>query len=488
MLNPPFLNQHGKFSRGQRSPAITKAGTFYYPIWLAFATGLLEKAGYDVTLLDAPAEQLSEIETLDRITNLSPSMVALESSTPSIYNDVAFGDKVKQIFPNVLVVLVGTHPSALAEETFGLTKKIDIIARREYDDTLLELANMLREKEGRLSSSDFDEIMGISYHEGDAIRHNPDRVPIENLDELPFVSSVYKKHLNIWKYFFGGAQYPYVHLISGRGCPNHCVWCCWPQLLHGRKFRARSPENVVEEMAYVRRELPEVKDIGFEDDTFSADQKRVVDICELIINRQLNVSWYSNVRATLRYETMKAMKASGCRFLIVGFESGNQKILKNMKKGITLEQSIRFVENAKKVGLLVHGCMVVGNPGETTKTMEETLDFAKRLNTDTMQFFPMMVYPGTDAYRWAEQNGYLDTRDFSKWVTATGYHNCVVSTPELSSKDLVAFCDRARREYYLRPRYLAYKGWQTLTSTTERERNLRQLKNFWRPLLFGSNV
>ncbi len=234
-------------------------------------------------------------------------------------------------------------------------------------------------------------------------------------------------------------------------------------------------------MEYVSKELPEVKDIGFEDDTFSADQRRVIEICELIVKRNLKVSWYANVRATLRYETMKAMKKAGCRFLIVGFESGNQKILNNIKKEITLEHSIRFAENAQRAGLLVHGCMVVGSPGETRKTMEETLTFAKRLNSDTMQFFPMMVYPGTDAYRWAEENGYLTTKDFSKWVTATGYHNCVVSTPELSSKDLVNFCDGARREYCLRPRYVAYKAWQTLTSPSERERNVRQLKNFGGP-------
>ena len=241
-------------------------------------------------------------------------------------------------------------------------------------------------------------------------------------------------------------------------------------------------------MEYVCRELPEVKDIGFEDDTFSVDQNRVIEICELIIKKNLKVSWYANVRSDLRFETMRAMKMAGCRFLIVGFESGNQKILKNIKKGTTLKQSLNFVENARRTGLLVHGCMVVGNPGETQETMEETLAFAKELNTDTMQFFPMMVYPGTEAYHWAAENGYLTTTDFSKWVTPMGYHNCVVSTPELSHKDLVEFCDKARREYYLRPSYIGYKAWQTITCPTERQRNLRQLKNFWRPLILGTRL
>lgn len=485
-LNPPFKEEHGKFSRGQRCPAITKAGTFYYPIWLSFATGVLEQAGHDVTLIDAPAERLGEKELFDRIAHLNPAMVVIDTSTPSIHSDAAFGAKVKKRLPNALIVLVGTHPTALPEETLRLNLAVDVVTRREYDDTLLELANRMRDSGGTLSPLDLQHIDGISYRDGEEIQHTPDRVPIEDLDRLPFVSAVYKKHLDVKNYFFGGAQYPYVHLISGRGCPNRCIWCCWPQLLHGRKFRARSPENVVEEIAYVRRELPEVKDMGFEDDTFSVDQKRVVKICELIIKKNLKVSWYANVRATLKIDTMEAMKTAGCRFLIVGYESGNQQILNNIRKGITLEQSIRFTDNAKKAGLLVHGCMVVGNPGETRNTMRDTLKFAKELNTDTMQFFPIMVYPGTDAYRWAEKNGYLTTKDYAKWITSRGYHNCVVSTPELSNKELVDFCDSSRRVYYLRPRYLLYKAWQTLTSSTERGRNIRQLKNFWRPLLFSS--
>ncbi|MCR4432272.1 MAG: radical SAM protein [Tepidanaerobacteraceae bacterium] len=507
LLNPPFLAQYGKFSRNQRSPAITKAGTFYYPIWLAYATGVLEREGHEVKLVDAVARRLSyeQVEILAK--EFCPEVIVVETSTPSIYNDVSISERLKKALGHSFILLVGTHPSALPKETLQLSEEIDGVARGEYDYIVRDVARALSDAReaspspglslrGRGEYEALARVSGLSFREnphpnpprgqGGRIRHNPDRAPIENLDELPFVSKVYKRHLNVWDYFFGGAQYPMVHIISGRGCPNRCVWCVWPQTLHGRRFRARSAENVVDEMEFIAQEMPEVKDIGFEDDTFTVDQKRVVEICDLILARGLKVSWYANVRVNLRLETMLKMKAAGCRFLIVGFESGSPEILKQIRKGITVNQSREFMKNARKAGLLVHGCMVAGNPGETKETLQQSLDLAMELNPDTMQFFPMMVYPGTEAYQWAKENGYLITQNFPEWITPEGLHNTVVTTPELSAQEVVEWCDNARRQYYLRPSYLWYKFKQTLFCRTERERNLRQFKSFYRYLLRGS--
>lgn len=483
LLNPPFLSQYGKFSRNQRSPAITKAGTFYYPIWLAYATGVLEKEGHKVKLVDAVARRISYAEVENLTKDFQPEFMVVETSTPSIHNDVSVAAKIKQAVGNCFVLLVGSHPSALPEETLNLDTLIDGVTRGEYDYIVRDVARALS---GGMRK-DLELVEGLSFrNDKGEVQHNPDRAPITNLDELPFVSEVYKLHLNIYNYFFGGAQYPVVQIISGRGCPNRCVWCVWPQVLHGRRFRARSAENVVDELEFIAKEMPEVKDIGFEDDTLTIGQKQTIEICDLILERRLKVSWYANVRVNLKLETMLKMRKAGCRFMIAGFESGNQEILHNVKKGITLEQSRKFMENAKKAKILVHGCMVAGNPGENKETLEQTLNFALGLNSDTMQFFPMMVYPGTDAYRWAKENGYLATHDFSKWVTEDGLHNCVVSTPELSARELVKWCDMARRRYYLRPRYIWYKLWQTLLVASERVRNIKQLRNFYKYLIRGS--
>ncbi len=484
LLNPPFLSKYGKFSRNQRSPAITKAGTFYYPIWLAYATGVLEREGHQVKLLDAVARRMNYAGVENFTKEFSPEIIVAETSTPSIYNDVEIAAHLKQALDRrSFVLLVGTHPSALPEETLRLNNLLDGVAKGEYDYIVRDVVRVLCDGERR----NLDAVDGLSFRdEGGEIYHNPPRDPITNLDDLPFVSEVYKKHLDIYDYFFGGAQYPVVQIISGRGCPNRCVWCVWPQVLHGRVFRPRSARNVVDELEFISKEMPEVKDIGFEDDTLTIDQRRTIQICDLIQKKKLKSLWYANVRVNLKYETMLKMKAAGCRFMIVGFESGSPDILKNIKKGITIERSRNFMENARKAGILAHGCFVAGNPGETRKTLQETLDFAMELNPDTAQFFPMMVYPGTEAYEWSRVNRYITTESFSEWITEEGLHDCVVSTPELDSKEIVEWCDMARRKYYLRPGYIWYKFLQTVMVPTERVRNIKQLRNFYKYLIKGS--
>jgi len=479
LLNPPFKTEYGRFSRPSRSPAITKGGTLYYPFWLAYAAGVLEKAGHEVKLIDSCAYRYDRKKTYEIAKEFRPELIVLDTSTPSIYSDVEVGADLKEIFPKSFVVLVGTHPSALPEETLKLNKKIDAVARGEYDYTVRDLADTLEKKE------DIKKVKGITYRKGEKIFHNPNREFIKNIDELPFVSSVYKEHLDPKKYFFSAAQYPMIMIISGRGCPFRCFFCVYPQTFHGRRYRLRSAENVVDEFEYIIENFPEVKEVGIEDDTFTANIKRAREICQLLINRRLHrkIKWWANVRVNLDLDTMKLMKEAGCRLVIAGFESGVQKILDNMRKGITVEQSFEFAKNAKKAGLLVHGCFMVGNPGETWRTMQETLDFAIKLNIDTAQFFPMIPYPGTEAYKWAKDNSFLKNISFDQWLTEDGLHNTVINPEGLSAQDLVKFCDYARRKYYLRYGYVSYKLRQCLSDYQEAKRTLKSLKSFFRYLI-----
>ena len=472
MLNPPFLPN---FSRNSRSPAVTKGGTIYYPIWLSYATGVLDKEGFDVNLLDAPARGLNEDDVVEIAKEFGPDMVVCDTSTPSILNDVKVAEKIKDA-TNSFVILVGTHVSAMPDETLKLSKKIDAIARREYDYTLRDLAKTLKDKK------DLKSVLGLTFRHGDKIIKNPDRLPIENLDELPFVASVYKKHLNIKNYFYASANYPMVMIMTGRGCPFRCFFCNWPQIFLGRFYRLRSPENVVEEFQYVAENFHEVKEIGIEDDTLTADIKRMQKICQLLIEKGINkkIKWYANVRVSLDLETMKLMKQAGCRLIIPGYESGVQEILNNAHKGITIEQSIQFAKNAKKAGLLVHGCFIIGLPGETKETVRKTIEFAKKLDPDDIQFFPLIVYPGTEAYEWATKNGYMTTQDFSKWSTPEGWHDCVISTPELSNEEIVRLANQGKIEFYLRPKYFLKTFVRMLTSWTEAKRILKSSKTFSR--------
>jgi radical SAM superfamily enzyme YgiQ (UPF0313 family) len=446
LLNPPFLP---KYSRSSRSPAVTKSGTIYYPLWLAHATGLLEKRGHETMLIDFPVEGCELEDRRRRIIDFAPGMVVCDTSTPSIDSDVRALEMVKSWFPAPpLCVLVGTHPSALPEETLALSSAADAVARGEYDWTLCELA----ERPDSLL-----QVSGISFRRDGHVVHNPVRPYAKDLDELPFVSSVYKKHLNVTNYFYAHCRNPVISIFAGRGCPNRCFYCVYPQLMFGRNYRHRSVAHFVDELAYIRQEFPEVREVLIDDDNFTADQEFVGQVCDEIIRRGLGVTWTCEARVNLRHEIMLKMKRAGCRLLVAGFESGDQDVLDSINKGATLEQAEEFARNAKRARLRVHGCFMVGNRGENRQTMHRTLAFALRLPLDTAQFFPLMVYPGTEAYAWAEKNGYIRAENFRQWLTETGMHNCVLHTDQLSAPDLVDFCDYARRRFYLRPRYLGYK-------------------------------
>jgi anaerobic magnesium-protoporphyrin IX monomethyl ester cyclase len=474
LLNPPFKPEYGKFSRASRSPAITKSGTLYYPIWLAYACGALEQQKHEVLLIDSCACQSSLNAVLKRIEEFAPKLVVIDTSTPSIYSDVQCANEIKKLMPQAFICLVGTHPTVLTDEVLNLSASIDAVARHEYDATLVHLAEVLG------NESDLSVVDGLSFKQNGKHIHNKIRPYIENLDELPFVSSVYKRHLNINDYFFAAGEFPMVMLMTGRGCPSRCFFCVYPQTFHGHGYRLRSAKNVVDEFEYIVREIPDVKSIGIEDDTFTANQARAREICQLIIDRglQKEVNWWANARVNLTYETMVMMKQAGCRLIIPGFESGDQEILNNIHKGITLKQSQLFMENAKRAGLLVHGCFMVGNKGETQESMHKTLQLAIELSPDTAQFFPLIPYPGTEAYQWAKENGYLKTLKYDQWLTAEGLHECVLDLPNLKSEALVQFCDAARKKYYLRPKYIFYKFNQCMFSADERKRTLKSLKQF----------
>lgn len=474
-LNPPFKD--GRFSRASRSPAITKSGTLYYPIWLAYAAGLLEKESFEVKLVDAPAAGLSKNDSLKIAVGFNPDLVVIDTSTPSIYSDIEMGALIKDAVKDAFIILVGTHPSALPGETLDLSRAIDAVAIGEYDYTIRDLARILN------NGKDLKSIAGISYRDGDSIIHNGRRPLVEDLDGLPFVSSVYKRHLDVRDYFFAASYYPFVMILTGRGCPFGCSFCLYPQVFHSRKCRFRSPDNVADEFEYIKTELPHVKEIGIEDDTFTVDKERTMRICEALIRRKVRIPWYAAARADLDFETMVIMKKAGCRLLIVGYESGSQEILDNIHKGIKLEAMARFNEDAKKAGLLVHGCFIVGGPGERSDTVFETINFAKGLQCDTVQFFPLMVYPGTEAYEWAMEKGYVKAEDFSDWATDEGLHNTVLNTDNLSGEDLIHFCNYARRQFYLRPSYISRKALQCLRNPDEFIRTFKSLRIFYKYLL-----
>ncbi len=454
VINLPFMN--GRFSRTSRSPAINKSGTLYWPFWLAHGAGALECAGHEVLFLDCPAEGISRDNLLRKVTDYDPGLVVIDTSTPSIYSDLRIASMLKKALPSASVLLVGTHVSALPEQSLRLAPSLDGAAVGEYDATLVAAADQLQR------NKDLSDVSGLALSVDGEIRSTPQREMIKDLDSLPFLADVYRKHLKPENYFFAAARYPSVMTITSRGCPYRCSFCVWPQVMHRGKYRVRSPLHVSEEFGLFGEYFPQIQEIVIEDDTFSINNSRVEEVSEALIRNGNRIPWTANVRANLSYDAMRKMKAAGCRMIIVGYESGSQEILNNVSKGTTVEQNMEFAIRARKARLLVHGCFMAGNPGETSITLENTFRMAVKLSPDTAQFFPVMAYPGTDLYREYKELGYLRTGSFNRWVTSEGLHDCVVDLPDLPSHELVEWCDNSRKRFYLRPEYLAYKAWQSV--------------------------
>ena len=473
-INPPFKAEYGKFSRESRSPSIGHSGVLYYPLWLIYAACVAEKNGFEVAFIDAPAKQMNKEQTLERVKKEASDakLFVFDTSTPSIYSDVEFAGVIKKMYPNSFTMLVGTHPSATPDETMGISELIDGLARHEYDYIVRDTAIAIRD------GADLATVRGLTYRKDGEVVHNPDAEHITDLDEIPYAAEFIKRRLCVTDYVFPAAAFPSIQIFTGRGCPAQCNFCVYPQTLHGHRYRLRSPENVIGEIEYIVNNFPDVKEIVFEDDTFTINKQRVSEICNMMIQKGINkkIRWLCNARVNLDYETMCLMKKAGCHLIIPGIESVNQQILKNIHKGTTVEQIEAYVANARKAGLMIHACYMVGNQGETHETMKETLAAAMRFKTDTAQFFPLIPYPGSGAYNWAKSNGYINGK-YDEYIHEDGTLNCIINTPELSAQELVDFCAYARKKYYMRPWYIGHRLARGLRDPEDLKRSL---KAFWR--------
>jgi anaerobic magnesium-protoporphyrin IX monomethyl ester cyclase len=486
-LNPPF---HARFSREQRSPAVTKSGTLYYPKWLSHAAGVAIKDGHQVDLVDAPAGGASVQAVIDRISAKNIDAVVCDTSTPSIINDTSVLDALKTARPALHTLMVGRHVSSLPKETLAMCSSLEAVALREYEYTVRD---WLAAKDCGASLSEVDGLVWRSAS-GEVITNKP-RTPIHNLDELPFVTEVYKRFLHTPDYFYGHSLWPLVVFDTSRGCPYHCSFCVYPQTFSGHIMRYRSVANVADEFEFVAREMPNIKTVMLEDDTFIVSKPRTLELANELIRRGNKLPFDANCRADIGadVELLTTLHKAGARLFCVGFESGDPEVIKGMKKNnddrrdATYHQEAhKFVSRCQEGGIMVHGCFMVGNLNETPASMEKTLNFAKALRPDTAQFFPIMVYPGTTAYDEAKKRDYIQIEDWGAWLTKDGLHNSVVTLPNITHEQLVSFCDRARRRFYLAPRYLTYKLKQSLTDRRELQRNLKGFLTLSKYLVRGS--
>lgn len=471
LLNGPCTKRFARTGRWQASP---RGSSLWYPIWLGYATGVLERDGHHAVLVDAPALDLTVKDVIGKVKTFSPDLCIIDTSTASITYDMQTAEQIKKALPITKICLVGPHASACTEEVLQ-NPYIDFAFRGEYDYTVRDLAKALADKK------DFDpsSVLGMSYRNGGRIVSNPVRPLIDNLDEIPFASDVFLRHLNINRYSLDFTLHPYISIMTSRGCPSKCTFCLWPQTLARGKYRLRSLDNVFAELDQLINQAPKIREIFFDDDTFTVKEDRIREFCERYSKGRYPFLFSVNSKPNFTREPLiRRLKEVGLRCFVAGFESGNQEILDRVKKGVRLDEALEFAQICKRVGIQLHGDFVIGLPGETLQTIDATVQFAKKLNLSTFQISIAMPLPGTEFYNWLKEKGYLTKTDYREWISENGMQQCVIEYPELSGNAIVKAVNKAIRRYYFSGSFWWTMAKQILRNPSELKRYLLGAKRF----------
>ena len=437
-LNPPsYAGFDG--GAGARYQARREIRSYWYPTWLAQPAALVPGS----KLVDAQPAGL----TLDDVVPMAREyeLAVLHTSSPTFPGDVKVAEALKAANPSLMVGMVGAKVAVQPERSLEASAAIDFVAREEFDFTVAEVA------EGRPLAA----VDGLSYRDAAGpVVHNPDREILEDMDRLPFVTPVYQRDLRIEDYYIGYLRHPYVSLYTGRGCRSRCTFCLWPQTVGGHRYRTRSVENVLAEAALARELFPQMKELFFDDDTFTDDRGRAEAIARGL--GRLGITWSCNAKANVPRETLQVMRDNGLRLLLVGYESGNQQILINIKKGLRVDRARRFAADCRDLGITVHGTFILGLPGETRETIEETIRFAREVNPHSLQVSVAAPYPGTELYRQAVEKGWLPEDDEgATLVSDDGTQVAALDYPHLGHTEILDSVDAFYKRFYFRAGKLA---------------------------------
>ena len=450
---------------GSRYQAKREIKSFWYPTWLAQPAALVPGS----RVLDAPADELTVEQSLAIARGYD--LVIMHTSTPSFPTDARFAELLKEANPSIRIGLVGAKTMVDPDGSLQATTAVDFVCREEFDYTCKDVADGLP----------LEDIKGLSYRRADgSIVHNLPRPMIENMDDLPFVAPVYQRDLKIENYFIGYLKHPYVSFYTGRGCRSKCTFCLWPQTVGGHRYRVRSAQSVIEEVKWIKENMPNVQEIMFDDDTFTdtSNLPRVEAIARGM--GELGMTWSCNAKANVPYNTLKVMKDNGLRLLLVGYESGDDDILHNIKKGLRTDIARRFTADCRKLGIVIHGTFILGLPGETTDTIEKTIEFAKEINPHTIQVSLAAPYPGTALYKQAVAEGWLQETEAQHLVNEKGVQLAAISYPHLSKEQIYHSMEVFYKRFYFRPSKIWEIVREMSTSWEMTRRRLREGVEFFR--------
>lgn len=446
MLNPSFGDN---FVRVARWAAKSRGRVQRHPEYLLTAAQILIDAGHDTHFVEAAARNFTAQESVETAVSLKPDLLVIQATTPSIYSDIEQARIIKDK-TKCKVAFVGQHVTAEVDNTFEIGRgTVDYILSREYDYTLRDLANGISDERNP----------GLCWIKDGRLIKNMPRPALE-VNELPFPA--WQLIRPEW-YPDAGKKFPFLTLMTGRGCNNACTFCRDPQLMYGYRLRHRRADLVVAEMEHDLKLHPQIREIMFETDTFAADRQHVIDVCNLIIEKGIHkrISWSCNMRINTDLALLPLMRKAGCRMLMTGFEFGTDENLRAIHKGgVSVDMARKYSQEAHRLGFTIHGCFMIGAPGETKESARKTIDFAKSMPLDTVQFTGIACYPGTSLYQWAKENNYLLAKDWKDWLTEDGEQRTLLSYPQFSHKDIDEYIDIGLKEFYLRPRQI----WNMLIS------------------------
>jgi hopanoid biosynthesis associated radical SAM protein HpnJ len=459
-LQPPSFDGFDG-GAGSRYQAKREIKSFWFPTWLAQPAALLP----DSTLIDAPPARLTMADVLPHAK--THDLLIIHTSTPSFANDVAVAEAFKAENPALMIGFVGAKVAVEPESSLARAKVLDFVAGNEFDFTIKEIA------EGKPLA----EVVGIMYRDATgALIKNADRPILHDMDQLPFVTEVYAKHLRLEDYFIGYLLHPYVSIYTGRGCKSRCTFCLWPQTVGGHTYRTRSVENVIAEIRRAKELFPQTKEFMFDDDTFTDDLPRAEAIAREL--GKMGVTWSCNAKANVPYKTLKILKENGLRLLLVGYETGNQQILINIKKGMRIEVAKQFTKDCHALGIKIHGTFIVGLPGETQDTLKETIEFAKEINPHTIQVSLAAPYPGTFLYDQAVREGWLDI-EHAELIDDHGVQIAPLHYPHLSHSEIFSSVETFYKQFYFRPGKIGSILNEMIRSPQMMKRRLREGVEFF---------
>jgi anaerobic magnesium-protoporphyrin IX monomethyl ester cyclase len=429
LINPPWITRKGN--------VWNDIASVMPPLGLAWMATALEKHGHAVNILDAHAERLDLQHILPRIQALGTfDLFGITATTSLIANALDIARAIRAEFSASRIILGGVHPTVLPEEVLA-ESAVDVVVRGEGEQTILELA----------SEKPLDEIQGISFRSEGAVVHTPERQLIKNLDSLGMPAY---HLLPMHRYYPAAGAYkrlPAISLLATRGCPGRCTFC---YRIFGASLRVRSGKKVAEEVQFLQQTYG-IREIAFYDDTFTAAKKEVFAFCQGLHDLKVELTWscFSRVDAVTE-ELLGTMKDAGLHQIMYGVESSSNQILQNIHKRSDIERIEHIIQMTQRLGIDVRAAFMLGNPGETEATMNETLEFAKRINPDIAIFNITTPFPGTEMFEWAETQGYLLTKNWEEYDLA----HPVMELPTVSAAKIQEFYRRVYLHFFLRQRYI----------------------------------